>query len=728
MIIVQKIVVYTLSYQYLYLWKIFIIRKYMLSYKFLSVLVLLSFSTIMPALAFGAPIQQSAENWENMNGDTWAWNYSPQTQITKDNVNNLEVKWIFPLEGVANGGTASMIDAINPRDGSSTPPLVVDGTIIIATNYLKIYGINAVTGKQLWGHTYEINVTEVTDRIPIRHASFGGVHNHGFRYWANGNAVINRGIACDFYGVDATTGEESFWIKDLCKDVPGNRYLYHTVYSGTKAGSIAIHEKTNQFIYVLSGAVHSTAYDGDGRHATMGIDTRTHEILWRVYSYPPHGVLSKDWALQECDTGWFRDIPCSTVAAQAPENLEWDWAFPNEAPSLFGGVTANWGQMVMDEDTGLMYTQTGNQGPYTRIGETPGPRLYGSTIMAIDVVTGMRVWWSQPMPRDPYDYDCNWSGILAEVPNLGKIYMKGCKEGLLHIFNAATGEPIRIHDIIEDQVSWGQISDAALTEPPEGGVRYHTMDPLSFYDMREMPSPDHSRYCPEACDVYPAWTNGIFQTDMSYDPETYTLFHYAGGLQTKIINSPPAEIGVRSSITESNGIRNVTLVARDVITGEVKWTYYYDTSAQRSHIVVSPGLVFAGFTDGYLRFFDSSNGNLVREMNLGTHMVNGFTTGQDENGDQKLFGIVGVGRATKASVYPSPNAPGTLIALGLSETAAQAVTVTQTSTSVSTSTIATTNTVSVTEEVGISSTVTYAAIAIAVIAVIAAAVLTQRKN
>ena len=677
-------------------------------------------------MVFAAPTQQSAENWENMNGGTWNWNYSPGTQITADNINDLEVKWIFPLEAVASGGVSTMVDAINPRDGSSTPPLVIDGTIIIATNYLKIYGIDGETGKQLWDHDYVINVTEVTERIPIRHASFGGVHNHGFRYWDKGNAVINRGIACDFYGVDATTGEEAFWVKDLCVDVPGNIYLYHTVYSGTKAGSIAVHDPSNQFIYVLSGATHSRAYDGDGRHATMGIDMDTHDILWRIYSFPPQDVLSKDWAFLECATGWFRDIPCSTVEAQAPENLEWDWAQPNEVPTKFGGVTANWGTMAMDEETGIMYTQTGNQGPYTRIAETPGPRLYGSTLMAIDVVNGKRIWWQQPMPRDPYDYDCNWSGIVAEVPNLGKVYMKGCKEGRLFYLDAATGDPLMIQDIIEDMVDWGQIGDSALSEPQDGGNRYHLMDPLDYYDMREMPSPDHSKYCPAECPVFPAWSNGIFGTDMSYDPETATLFHYADALQLIVIDSPPATVGVSSSVTQRYPVVNSTLVARDASTGEVKWTWYYDFSAQRSHIVVVPGLVFAGYTDGIMRFFDSNTGDLVREMEIGTHMVNGFTTGQDASGDQKIFGIVGVGRALPNSVYPSPTAAGTLIALGLNDRPTTEITVT--STQVSTSTVSTTISVTEEVEVGLSSTITYAAIAVAVIAIIAAAVLTTRKS
>jgi len=480
----------------------------------------------------------------------------------------------------------------------------------------------------------------------------------------------------------------------------------------------------------------------------MGIDMDSHQILWRVFSYPPQDRPTKDWALQECDIGFFRDIPCTEVAARARENLEWDWSQPGEPPSLFGGVTGNWGQMVVDEDTGIVYTNTGNQGPYTYIGATPGPRLYGSTIMAIDMNKGQRIWWLQPMPRDPYDYDCNWSGILAEVSGLGKVYMKGCKEGRLFVMDAKTGKPHYMVDVVDEMYGWGQITKAGTLEPPEGGVRYHTMDPFSHYDMREMKSPDNSKYCGRPCPTFPAWTNGVFATDMSYDPDTHTLYHYAMALQTTILESPEPKVGgnVRVSITQSYPKVNASIVARDVATGKVKWTWFYGYSGQRSHIVVTPELVFTGFTDGHLRFFDKDTGKLLREINLGSQMVNGFTTGQDSDGNQKIFGVIGVGRVFP-TVYPRGTAAGTLVALGLSERPLKVVTTTTTTTttSISTTTSVTTSRTTVTTTAPpttitstVSSTVTqtveaigpvtYAAVAVAIIAIIAAAILVTRRR
>jgi alcohol dehydrogenase (cytochrome c) len=726
-----------------------------------SVLIVLTFSTFVPALAYAAPLSESAKDWVNINGNSWAQNYSPETSITKDNVNNLEVKWLFALEGVTTAGP-KLFASLNPTDGASHPPLVKNGVVYVMTNFLKLYAIDAKTGKQIWANSYDVNITDAVERLPLRTASFSSEHIHGVSFWEGGNLILNRGVACDFYGVDANTGKTTLWIKDLCEDVPGNLYQYHTMYTGAKSGTIGTYEKGRQFIYVMSGGMHSSYYLGDGRHVVMGISMDApHEILWRVFGYPPQDVPTKDWDLQDCSIGFFGDTPCSEVAANAPQNLEWDWSQPGEAPNIYGGVTASWGQLVVDEDTGIVYIPTGNQGPYGYVGTTPGPRLYGSTIMAIDMNQGKRVWWLQPFQRDLYDYDCNWSGILANDPTLGKVYIKGCKEGVLNVMDAATGKPYYRTDVILEQVDWGQIGPQALLPPEQGGVHYHVNDVFDTYTMRDLTGIDNSQFCGAPCVVYPGWTNGLFGTDMSYDPKTGTLFHYANALETSILKSnPPPESGVGSAFsTKSYPDTNSTLVARDLATGQVKWTYYYDYSVQRSMITVTPTMVFAGYTDGYLRFFDKNDGTLLREMNLGSTMTAGFTTGQDSDGNQEIFGIIGTGSVSQARVYPTTSAAGVVVGIGLAERSASTMTTTAvstiTSTTVATTTVTTISAVTsvstttattamtvvstqpaktttvtseITETSGLPAEVTYAAVAVAVIAIIAATVLVMRKK
>ncbi|MCL5318262.1 MAG: hypothetical protein M1503_08400 [Thaumarchaeota archaeon] len=725
----------------------------------LTIIIVLLFSTFLPTFAYAAPQANSEKDWQYTNGNSWAWTYSPETQINKGNIRDLEVKWIYPLD-TKNVPAALRSTLIG--EGSATPPIVAGGKVFVTTQYLRTYAIDAETGKGLWAHDYALNVTEIEARLPMllpANAGFLGSlnnHLHGIRYWDSGKAVVINGMACDFYGINATSGKKSFWVKDLCKDVPGNLYKYRQGTANTDG--IATYEKGKQFIYVLPGVMHSWTFKGDARNVMMGIDMNTQQIIWRIYNYPPQDKPTKNWALQECSIGFFQATPCSEVAAKALGNLEWDWAQPDQPPNIYGGVTANWGSTpVVDEDTGILYTQTGNQGPYTYVGTTPGPRLYGSTIMAIDMNQGKRIWWLQPFPRDPYDYDCNWDGILADIPNVGKVYMKGCKEGRLYVMDAKTGTPLYVKDIINEQFQWGQITKAGTLEPTKGGNKYHLNDPLNHYDMREMLSPDNSTYCGRPCELYPHFMNGIFATDMSYDPQTRTLFHYAAALQATLIDSiSPEKLPDQGSmsIARNYPITNTTIVARDVATGNVKWTWFYELGQQRAHMVVTSDMVFAGFTDGYMRFFDKDKGTLLREVNLGSSLTIGPSTAQDSKGNQKIFTLVtrtqnpgyvlALGLSDRASQAPSSTVTTTTTAsttVTSTTTTTSAITSTVVSTSISTTTSAITSTITSTEapstttitsEVtgtnGLPAEITYAAIAVAVMAVVATAVLIMKRQ
>jgi hypothetical protein len=138
-------------------------------------------------------------------------------------------------------------------------------------------------------------------------------------------------------------------------------------------------------------------------------------------------------------------------------------------------------------------------------------------------------------------------------------------------------------------------------------------------------------------------------------------------------------------------------------------------------------MVFIGQTDGFIRFFDKNNGELLNKINVGSAIVIQPTVGQDGQGDSKIFTIIGASRSggqARMGMAETTTVPGTMAAFGLREKAAESVATTVTSTSKTTLTV----TSEVTEEVGMSSTVTYAAIAVAVIAIIGAAVLYTRKQ
>jgi len=222
------------------------------------------------------------------------------------------------------------------------------------------------------------------------------------------------------------------------------------------------------------------------------------------------------------------------------------------------------------------------------------------------------------------------------------------------------------------------------------------------------------------------------------------LFHYAIALQTTILNSPAPVVGQSVSQTKGFPVLNATIMARDASTGKIKWTYFYGDQ-QRAAMVTTPDLLIVGFSDGHMRVLDQGTGKVLNDVNVGSDMHVGLTTGQDAAGNQLIFTILGAGPG-QTSIRPVTS--GTVVAIGLSKAASQTtqvstVTTTQVSTQSTTVTSTATTTATTTapgstqtttvvqtqtETSGLPAEVTYAAIGVAVIALIAAAVLVMRKK
>ncbi|HKZ40662.1 MAG TPA: hypothetical protein VJ044_06845, partial [Candidatus Hodarchaeales archaeon] len=263
------------------------------------------------------------------------------------------------------------------------------------------------------------------------------------------------------------------------------------------------------------------------------------------------------------------------------------------------------------------------------------------------------------------------------------------------------------------------------------------LDPLSKFDMKELDIfkqyPD-----PKGMVLNPGFFHGSFGSDPAY--HAGTIFHY---VQTGTMLAPNiwdwptnpelAQPGLYYAYgTPLEG--NTTLVARDLVTGQVKWTYFYKETNVRGFPIVTGNMVVMGHPDGNLRFVDESTGKLLRTFNLGASMGIGLTAGKDSDGNTKIFVLVGTAGASGISPTLSS---GTLVALGLSETSPK--TVTNTVSATTTVTTATTNTVTaipstttvtsqVTETVGLPVEITYGAVGVAVVAIVAAAILLTRKR
>ena len=118
-------------------------------------------------------------DWPVYGGSLEGIRHSDLKQITRDNVNRLQVAWTF--------------DAAEGRGDPQTHPLVVNGVLYGVTPKHKIIALDGATGKLLW-------------RFDSGIAGRGA--NRGLAYWANGNdRRIFGAVQSYVYALDAATGK-----------------------------------------------------------------------------------------------------------------------------------------------------------------------------------------------------------------------------------------------------------------------------------------------------------------------------------------------------------------------------------------------------------------------------------------------------------------------------------------------------------------------------------------
>ncbi len=137
----------------------------------------------------------------------------------------------------------------------------------------------------------------------------------------------------------------------------------------------------------VGGAIYKNVYVTAGiRGDIFGYDVRTGAQLWRFHTVPTVGEFGAE-----------------------------TWSGPQQ------GAAVCWGGLSMDEERGIVYPAVGAAHPdFVGTGRT-GDNLFGDTVLALDALTGRRLWHFQSIRHDIWDLD------NAAPPNLVTITHNGRK-------------------------------------------------------------------------------------------------------------------------------------------------------------------------------------------------------------------------------------------------------------------------------------------------------------
>ena len=90
-------------------------------------------------------LTRAERNWEYINHNKFGTNFNPQTQLNKDNVEHIELKWIYPIPSAAQMGGGALTNFASVTEGTTAPPLVVDGVTFIILNRKTVIATDAET-------------------------------------------------------------------------------------------------------------------------------------------------------------------------------------------------------------------------------------------------------------------------------------------------------------------------------------------------------------------------------------------------------------------------------------------------------------------------------------------------------------------------------------------------------------------------------------------------------
>ncbi|WP_299547514.1 pyrroloquinoline quinone-dependent dehydrogenase [Seonamhaeicola sp.] len=344
--------------------------------------------------------------WRSYLGGPDRNHYSTLSQITPENVTQLQVAWTYE----------------SPDYGQmQMNPIVIDTMLYGVTSRLRAIALHAETGAEIWRYGDSLKL--------------GGSTSRGVSYWEKG----------DDKRILYTAGAHLFALNAL---------------TGVPVESFGDHGKVN-----LNMGLGEQAKDKFVISNTPG--TVYKDIIVMPIRLPedvgavPGNIMA--FNVITGDLEWvFNTIPQPNEAG-----IE-TWEDKNSYTNPLVGAGNNWSGMSLDEARGIIYVPTGSASPDFYGGVRKGDNLYTDCLLALDVNTGKRLWHFQLVHHDLWDRDLPAPPNLITVTRDGKkipAVSQSTKQGYVYVFDRVTGAPL--FDIKEVTVPVSALDgeEASKTQP-----------------------------------------------------------------------------------------------------------------------------------------------------------------------------------------------------------------------------------------------------------------------
>jgi quinoprotein glucose dehydrogenase len=370
--------------------------------------------------------KKAYSKWKVYNGGNDNIKYSALKQINTKNVKKLQVAWTYSSTQASETNRTDM----------KVNPLIVNGILYGLNPELKLFALDAATGKEKWVYDpkYIPTFGKAEGRYGTNFNAPGQTHIHrGLSYYdgegdpANQRIIYAPGGGHMLFCVDATNGRliTSFGedgMVDLHNDGPTDRIIPDK--------DLHISLTTPGIIYKDMIVVGSR--NNEGLKSSVGhircYDVNTGKLRWIFHTIPQPGEPGYE-----------------------------TWTDPNAYKWV--GAANNWGGMALDDKRGIVFATIGSVTDDFYGGYRLGTDLYGDCIVALDANNGKLLWYFQTLHHQVWDWDLGANPpALASITENSKqrdVVICTSKQGFIYMLDRVTGKPI--HPI--EEVPVPNISD-----------------------------------------------------------------------------------------------------------------------------------------------------------------------------------------------------------------------------------------------------------------------------
>ena len=352
---------------------------------------------------------QPKEDWTAYGGTTDGLRFSQLNQITKDNVNKLDVAWTYH--------TGDVRDA--EKDASEytfeATPLKVNNMLYICTPHNEVHALNPETGEAIWKYQPAKDRSYLQQHQTCRGVSYYDssadlVNNDAASPAICRKRIFNAANDAQLIALDADTGK-------LCADFGNNG----VVDLSANMGPVRPHELMQTSaplvagdLVIVGGSIIDNGYNaGNPSGVIRAYNAVTGQLVWNFDPANPEQT--------------------QPIAA--------DQTYPQDTPLA-------WSTLSADLKNGLVYVPFGNASP-DEVGINRDPESntekFRDALVALDLKTGAFKWRFQSSNHDLWDRDNPSQPSLLDIDYQGKkqpVVILPTKTGNLFVLNRLTGQPV----------------------------------------------------------------------------------------------------------------------------------------------------------------------------------------------------------------------------------------------------------------------------------------------